>query len=222
MLTLYQAEWCPFSSAVREILTELGTRLRGAAGRAVARAAGGLKAVSGSDEIPTLETEDGSSSPALARSTATSASSTPGSTRHSTAGASTTTCRRASRTRSASSSATSTRTKGRVAATPEDAEVVDVPEASQYELRLGDRRIGVAAYHRRADSRRIAFIHTEIDEACEGRGFGARLAAAALADVRAKGLEVIPLCPFMAHYIATHPEEHDLLAPGYRDRVTAA
>jgi len=24
MLTLYQAEWCPFSSAVREILTELG------------------------------------------------------------------------------------------------------------------------------------------------------------------------------------------------------
>ena len=24
MLTLYQAEWCPFSSAVREVLTELG------------------------------------------------------------------------------------------------------------------------------------------------------------------------------------------------------
>ena len=24
MLTLYQAEWCPFSSAVREILTEFG------------------------------------------------------------------------------------------------------------------------------------------------------------------------------------------------------
>jgi len=24
MLTLYQAEWCPFSSAVRELLTELG------------------------------------------------------------------------------------------------------------------------------------------------------------------------------------------------------
>ena len=23
-LTLYQAEWCPFSSAVREVLTELG------------------------------------------------------------------------------------------------------------------------------------------------------------------------------------------------------
>jgi len=24
ILTLYQAEWCPFSSAVREALTELG------------------------------------------------------------------------------------------------------------------------------------------------------------------------------------------------------
>jgi len=65
-------------------------------------------------------------------------------------------------------------------------------------------------------------MHTEADPACEGRGFGSKLAAAALEDVRRKGLEVVPLCPFIARYMATHPEVHDLLASGHRDRVTAA
>jgi predicted GNAT family acetyltransferase len=43
-----------------------------------------------------------------------------------------------------------------------------------------------------------------------------------LEDMRRKGLEVVPLCPFIAHYMASHPEVHDLLASGHRDRVTAA
>jgi predicted GNAT family acetyltransferase len=107
-----------------------------------------------------------------------------------------------------------------VTASPDDAIIVDVPEASRYELRLGDRLIGVAAYHRRKN--RIAFTHTEIDEACAGRGFGSRLAAEALADARRQGLEVAPLCPFIAHYIDNHPEHEDLVAASYRDRAARA
>jgi predicted GNAT family acetyltransferase len=86
---------------------------------------------------------------------------------------------------------------------PEEAEIVDVPEASRYELRLGGRLIGLAAYRRRDG--RIAFTHTEVDESCEGRGFGTRLAAAAVEDAARQGLEVVPLCPFIAHYIERHP-----------------
>ena len=41
-VTLYQSEWCPFSAAVREVLTELG-----------------LPFVAGTDQIPVLLTEDG-------------------------------------------------------------------------------------------------------------------------------------------------------------------
>jgi predicted GNAT family acetyltransferase len=67
----------------------------------------------------------------------------------------------------------------------------------------------------------MALLHTEVDESVEGRGLGSMLAAGALADVRRQGLEVVPLCPFMAHYIATHPEVHDLLATSHRDRVAA-
>ena len=93
-------------------------------------------------------------------------------------------------------------------------EVVDSPEASRYELRLGGRLIGLAAYRRRDG--RILFTHTEVDESYEGRGFGARLAAAALDDAGRQGLEVVPLCPFIAHYIDGHPEYETLVAQGYR------
>jgi glutathione S-transferase len=53
MLTLYQAEWCPYSAAVRERLTELGIDFvaRQVEPRERERLAVG--------EIPTLETEDG-------------------------------------------------------------------------------------------------------------------------------------------------------------------
>jgi len=85
----------------------------------------------------------------------------------------------------------------------EDAEVVDVPERDRYELRLGGHLIGHAGYRRRGG--RIAFTHTEVDDPWSGRGFGSRLAELALADVRRQGLEIVPLCPFIAHYVETHP-----------------
>jgi uncharacterized protein len=100
-----------------------------------------------------------------------------------------------------------------VAGSPADAEVVDAPEASRYELRLGGRLIGLAAYRRR--NGRIAFTHTEVDESWEGHGLGSRLAAAALEDARRQGFEVVPLCPFIAHYIERHPDYEHLVAAGY-------
>ena len=101
-----------------------------------------------------------------------------------------------------------------------EAEVEDVPGASRYELLLSRRLIGITAYRRR--SRRIVFLHTEIDESVEGRGFAGVIASGALADARRQGLEVIPLCPFIAAYIERHPEYEDLVAPGYRDRSALA
>ena len=96
---------------------------------------------------------------------------------------------------------------------PAEAEVVDVPGESRYELRLGGHLIGLAAYRRRDG--RIAFTHTEVDPACEGRGFGSRLAEAALEDARRQDLDVVPLCPFIAHFIERHPE-YEALVPSAR------
>jgi uncharacterized protein len=220
MLTLYQAEWCPFSSAVREILTELGLDFVARQVEPWPEQRAGLEAVSGSDLIPTLETEDGQffCGTRAIYGYLRELRGWEHAAQHR---------RRFHDHLPARESDAVGQLVGyfdpeqgeAVAASPEEAAVVDVPEASQYELRLGDRRIGIAAYHRRENSNRIAFLHTEIDEACEGRGFGGRFAAPALEDARAKGLEVVPLCPYMAHYVATHPEVQDLVAPGYRDRT---
>jgi glutathione S-transferase len=53
VITLFQAEWCPFSAAVRERLTELGIDF---VARQVAPWPEDREEV---DEIPTLELEDG-------------------------------------------------------------------------------------------------------------------------------------------------------------------
>jgi uncharacterized protein len=103
-----------------------------------------------------------------------------------------------------------------MASPAEEPSVVNVPEASRYELRAGGRMVGEVAYRRR--NGRIVFLHTEVDEAAEGRGFAGRLVDTALEDARREGLEVVPLCPFVASYIQDHPEYQDLVAADHRER----
>lgn len=218
MLTLYQAEWCPFSSAVREVLTELGIDF---VARQVEPWPGereGLRGRAGNDLIPVLETDDGQ----LYRGTrAIFAHLREREGWQYAAGHR----RRFADHRDARESDAAgqlieffrgTDELESSNGTPADAEVVDVPEASRFELRLSGRLIGLAAYRLRGD--RIVFTHTEVDEAHEGEGFGSMLAEGALADARRRGLEVVPLCPFIAHYIGRHPEHRPLVAAGYGER----
>jgi predicted GNAT family acetyltransferase len=95
----------------------------------------------------------------------------------------------------------------------DEAVVVDVPERNRYELRLRDRLVGLAAYRRR--NGQLAVTHTEVDEACSGRGFGTQLVLGVLDDVRRQHLLVVPLCPFVAHVIEEHPEYRELVAADY-------
>jgi uncharacterized protein len=218
VLTLYQAEWCPFSSAVREVLTELGVDFVARQVEPWPSERAELQRIAGTDQIPVLQTEDGR----LYRGTREIFAHLRGRDPWQFAAAHR---RRFVDHRDARESDAPGQlveyfrgtdeleaAAGRVA----EAEVVDAPQASRYELRLGGRLIGLAAYRRRDG--RIAFTHTEVDETCEGRGFGSRLAAAALEDARRESLEVVPLCPFIAHYIERHPEYEQLVAAGYRDR----
>ena len=85
----------------------------------------------------------------------------------------------------------------------------DAPEADRYEIRDGDRLLGLAAYQRRGDE--VVFTHTEIDPEAEGSGLGGKLVRAALDDVRAKGGRVEPRCSFVRGWIDRHPEYGDLV-----------
>ncbi len=87
--------------------------------------------------------------------------------------------------------------------------VRDAPEAERYEIRDGDRVLGIAAYHRRGDT--VVFTHTEVDPDAGESGLGGRLVRSALDDVRARGLRVEPRCPFVAGWIERHDEYGDLV-----------
>jgi predicted GNAT family acetyltransferase len=88
--------------------------------------------------------------------------------------------------------------------------VQDNPSGLRYELFLDGDLIGELLYSRFHD--RIALIHTEVSPSVEGRGLGARLVAGALDDIRARGLHVVPICPFVSSYISRHPDYGDLVA----------
>jgi predicted GNAT family acetyltransferase len=88
-------------------------------------------------------------------------------------------------------------------------EVVDNPDESRFEIRVDGERAGFAAYKLHPD--RIVFLHTEIDDAYEGRGLGGTLVKAALDSARERGLRVVPTCPFVKRYIERHPVYADLV-----------
>lgn len=87
--------------------------------------------------------------------------------------------------------------------------VHDNAALSRFEL-AEDGEVAVAAYE--LAGKVITFTHTVVPRALRGRGVAGRLVAAALEQVRASGLKVIPACSFVAGYMAEHAETRDLLA----------
>ena len=225
LVTLYQAEWCPFSSAVREVLTELG-----------------IDAVIRQVEPWPEQRNDSVSSPEPIRSPSCrprTARILRGTReifahlrerepwRYAAAHRRRFADHRDARESDAAgklleyfADAGDLESREPRAAPAGDAEVVNVPQAHRYELLLDGQRIGELAYRQRND--RMAFTHTNVDAAYEGRGFGSRLAEAALADARRQGLAVVPLCPFIAWYIEQHPEHGDLVPADYAGRRDAS
>jgi uncharacterized protein len=58
----------------------------------------------------------------------------------------------------------------------------------------------------------ITLAHTETPVAARGRGLASRLVEAVLQQARARGLKVVPRCPFVSAYLDKHPEFLDLVA----------
>ena len=89
--------------------------------------------------------------------------------------------------------------------------VVDNPADERYELWVGDEPAGQIVYRLRENA--VALIHTEVADAFEGHGLGGKLVSGALADIRERGLRLIPICPFVRSYLERHPDQADLVAP---------
>jgi predicted GNAT family acetyltransferase len=87
--------------------------------------------------------------------------------------------------------------------------VQDNPGKLRYELVLDEHVVGEISYRLAPDP--VVLLHTEVLPSHEGKGLGARLVADALDDIRARGLHVVPICPFVRSYIRRHPDYADLV-----------
>ena len=94
---------------------------------------------------------------------------------------------------------------------PDDPEVTvrDAPDQNRFEIWVGGVLAGFSVYRPQHD--RFTFTHTEIDPAFGGRGLASILIKAALDEMRARGIAVLPQCPFVRRYISRHLDYLDLV-----------
>jgi predicted GNAT family acetyltransferase len=87
-------------------------------------------------------------------------------------------------------------------------EITDNAAKHRYETTI-DGHTAVVDYF--VNGNTITFVHTGVPEELEGRGVGSALAKRVLDDARARGLAVVPRCPFIRGYIERHAEYADLV-----------
>ena len=92
---------------------------------------------------------------------------------------------------------------------PGEIVVRDKPRELRYEALVDGRLVGLIRY--RQEPGLVVLVHSEVDLDREGTGLGSELVRGALADIRARGLRVVPHCPFVIDYVRRHPEEADLV-----------
>lgn len=80
----------------------------------------------------------------------------------------------------------------------------------RYFLRDGSGALAEMTFSR-AGEKMIIIDHTEVPDAFRGQGIGRRLVERAVADARAEGRTIMPLCPFAKAQFLRHPDWSDVL-----------
>jgi uncharacterized protein len=88
--------------------------------------------------------------------------------------------------------------------------VRDNADQRRYEALVDGEVAGLLFYRPREGE--LVLVHTQVEEGFAGQGIGSRLIAAALDDIRARGLRIVPICRFVRAYLERHPEHADLVA----------
>ncbi len=86
-------------------------------------------------------------------------------------------------------------------------ETIDNKIKQRYELAVDGHT--AVSYYKVTDGV-VTFMHTEVPAELGGKGIGSKLIAGALDLVRADGLKVVALCPFVKAFLDKHPEYQDL------------
>ncbi|MDZ4372641.1 MAG: GNAT family N-acetyltransferase [Phenylobacterium sp.] len=92
-------------------------------------------------------------------------------------------------------------------------EIRDNPGHSRYELPV-DGEMAVITYNLNPPN--LMITETLVPQRLEGQGYASRLAKHVIADAKARGLVILPVCPYVSAYLQKHPEHADVVHPTYR------
>jgi predicted GNAT family acetyltransferase len=101
-----------------------------------------------------------------------------------------------------------------------EAQVVHNREHRVFEIVEGGQVAGTAEYLPAEGA--MAITHVVVRPEFGGRGYGSRLAKAALDEARDSGLDVLPFCWFVREQLKQHPEYLELVPKDQRRRFGLA
>lgn len=70
-----------------------------------------------------------------------------------------------------------------------------------------------------ASAQLVIADHTEVPDSFRGTGAGLALVERLVADARAQGFRIIPLCPYVDSQRRKHPEWADVFAGAHKDKA---
>ena len=82
-------------------------------------------------------------------------------------------------------------------------------ESDKFTISVDGKAVGLTAYADHENQR--VFPHTEVDDAYEGRGLATIVIGEALAQTKAEGLRIVPMCPTVAAFVEKHSEYADIV-----------
>jgi predicted GNAT family acetyltransferase len=92
--------------------------------------------------------------------------------------------------------------------------VTDVPERERFEARDSDADQALAGFLTyQLTGNVIAVTHVDISPGYDGKGVDDALARAVMDDARVRRRTVVPINPFLAEWLARHPEYNKIVAP---------
>jgi uncharacterized protein len=89
-------------------------------------------------------------------------------------------------------------------------EITDNPEASRFELHIDGEFMGWVDY--RLHDQVMTIPHVQVSPRLRGQGVSAPFLDDVLAEIRSRGLKIVPTCGYARTHVADRPELHDLLA----------
>lgn len=95
-------------------------------------------------------------------------------------------------------------------------DITDNTQRRRFELHVDGELAALVTYGR--NSRQLALVHTETEPGFEGQGYAGQVVAHAIDEARERGLELLPFCPFVQHYLRKHPDLIDLVPASERPK----